>query len=52
MLQIWPIDIILFFYAHGSAYYSNMPAYYSNLLSQYADKESMEKKNICNYELT
>ena len=30
MLEILPI--ILFFYAHGSAYYSSMSAYYSNLL--------------------
>ena len=30
MLKFLPI--ILFFYAHGSAYYSSMPAYYSNLL--------------------
>ena len=30
MLKILPI--ILFFYAHGSAYYSSMSAYYSNLL--------------------
>ena len=30
MLKILPI--ILFFYAHGPAYYSSIPAYYSNLL--------------------
>ena len=30
MLKILPI--ILFFYAHGSAYYSGILAYYSNLL--------------------
>ena len=30
MLKILPI--ILFFYAHGSAYYSSMSAYFSDLL--------------------
>ena len=43
MLKYLPI--ILFFHAHGFAYYSSMPAYYSNLLSHYA-----HEKSIDNYE--
>ena len=37
------LPIVLFYYAHGSVYYSSIPAYYSNLLSHYAHKESMIK---------
>ena len=37
--------IILFFYAHDSAYYYSIPAYYSNLISQYAHEESIIKFN-------
>ena len=43
MLNFMPI--ILFFYAHGSAYYSSISAYYSNLLFHYAYKEFMKKSN-------
>ena len=41
MLNFLPI--ILFFYAHGSVYYSTIPAYYSNLFFHYAHEESMIK---------
>ena len=37
------LPIILFYYAHDSAYYSSIPAYYSNLISCYAHKESTIK---------
>ena len=49
MLKILPI--ILFFYAHGSAYYSSTPVYYSNFLSQYDHEESTIKTIMNIFEL-
>ena len=42
------LPIILFCYAHGSAYYSTTAAYYANLVSHYVREELMIIMHVLN----